>query len=74
MFFTLSGKFVLIFKNKIGWRSTVTTEHPFKRNKIKEVGNVVNRNGLKNIRSGNDVLHPLSEVASGSSAPPIVAK
>lgn len=52
----------------------MTREHPFRRNKIKEVGNVVNRNGLKYIRSGNDVLHPLSEVASGSSAPPIVAK
>lgn len=48
-FFTLNGKFVLIFKNKIGCRSTVKVEYPLKRNK--RVGNIVNKNGLQCIPS-----------------------
>ena len=52
----------------------MTVEQPFKRSKVKEVGDVVNKNGLKYIHSWNDVLQPLSDVASGSSVPPIVAK
>ena len=41
---------------------------------IKGVGDIANKNGLKHIYSFNYLLHELSEVAFGSSVPPIVKK
>lgn len=47
--FTLSSKFLLAFKNKIGGRSSVTAEYTFTINK--RVGNKVNKNGQQCIVS-----------------------
>lgn len=47
LFFILSGIFALIFKHKIRCRSTVKVEYPFKRNKIKGTGNIVNKKWIE---------------------------
>lgn len=47
LFFILSGIFVFIFKYKICCRSIVKVEYFFKRNKIKGIGNIVNKKWIE---------------------------